>query len=189
MGVLYLATDESLDNLLAAAQSAESDDTAEMAEILRRFEGAAWAIARSLTSNQGLQPDAVQGALLGLVKAVRRHKIGTPGFPSYAKRYMKGAALRTLIGMQNEEFCVDPQGYAWPERAPRDAARDTIFEITDLIAVLSAEQQAVTKAHYIDDARLSDIASDLGISVSAVSQRLATVHRALRLVVEEALAA
>lgn len=189
MGVLYLATDESLDNLVAAAQAAAADDTAAMAEILTRFDGAAWAIARSLTSNWCLQQDAAQGARLGLVKAVRSHNLGTPGFPAYAKRYMRGAALRTVLAMQGKERCVDPQEYVWPDMASRDAASDTTFEVIDLLAVLSPEQQAITKAHYVDDARLSDVARDMGISVPAVSQRLATVNRALRTVVEEALAA
>jgi RNA polymerase sigma factor (sigma-70 family) len=189
MGVLYLATDESLDNLVAAAQAAATDDTAAMAAILTRFEGAAWAIARSLTSNWCLQQDAAQGARLGLVKAVRSHNLGTLGFPAYAKRYMRGTALRTVLAVQGEERCVDPQEYVWPDAAPRDAAPDTTFEVIDLIAVLSPEQQAITKAHYVDDARLSDVARDMGISVPAASQRLVTIHRALRTVVEEALAA
>ena len=189
MGVLYLATDESLDNLVAAAQAAATDDTAAMAEILTRFDGAAWAIARSLTSNWCLQQDAAQEARLALVKAVRSHNLGTPGFPAYAKRYMRGAALRTVLAMQGKERCVDPQEYVWPDMASRDAAPDTTFEVIDLIAVLSPEQQAITKAHYVDDARLSDVARDMGISVPAVSQRLATIHRTLRTVVEEALAA
>jgi RNA polymerase sigma factor (sigma-70 family) len=189
MGVLYPATDESLDSLVAAAQAAATDDTAPMAAILTRFEGAAWAIACSLTSNWCLQQDAAQGARLGLVNAVRSHNLGTPGFPAYAKRYMRGAALRAVLAVQGEERCVDPQEHVWPDVPPRDAAPDTTFEVVDLIEVLSAEQQAITKAHYVGDARLSDVAQDLGISVPAVSQRLATIHRALRPVVEEALAA
>jgi RNA polymerase sigma factor (sigma-70 family) len=189
MGVLYPATNESLDNLVAAAQAGATDDTAAMAAILTRFEGAAQAIARSLTSDWCLQQDAAQGARLGLVKAVRSHNLGTPGFPAYAKRYMRGAALRTVLAAQSEDRCFDPQEYDWPDPAPSDAAPDTTAEVIDLIAVLSPEQQAITKAHYVDDARLSDVARDMGISVSAVSQRLATIHRALRSVVEEALAA
>jgi RNA polymerase sigma factor (sigma-70 family) len=189
MGVLHPAADESLDNLVAAAKAAATDDTAAMAAILIRFDNAVWATARSLTSNWCLQQDAVQGARLGLIKAVRSHNIGTPGFPAYAKRYMRGAALRTVLAMQGKEHSVDPQEYAWPDATSWDAAPDTTFEVIDLVAALNPEQQAITKAHYIDDARLSDIARDMGITVPAVSQRLATIHRALRPIVEEALAA
>jgi RNA polymerase sigma factor (sigma-70 family) len=189
MGVLHLATGESLDNLIAAAQLAATDDNPEMAAILSRFEGSTWTIARSITSDWCLQQDAAQGARLGLVKAVRSHKVGTRGFPAYAMRYMKGAALRTVLSMRNEEFCFDPQGYVLPEVTPGDSAPDTTFEIIDLIASLSPDQQAIMRARYVDDALLGDVARDLGISPSAVSQRLATIHRALRPLVEEALAA
>jgi len=189
MGVLCSATDQSLDNLVAAAQSAATDDTAAMAAILNRFEALALSIARSLTSDWSLQPDAAQGARLGLVKAVRAHRLGTPGFPAYAKRYMKGAALRILTAMHSQDVSVDPIGYLFVDRAPRDERTDTIVEVIDLIAVLTPEQQAMTTAHYIGDVSLADMARDLGISKPAVSQRFTTIHRALRPVVEAAAAA
>lgn len=189
MGVLHLATDESLENLIATAQVAATDDSPAMGAILSRFEGSARTIARSITGDWCLQQDAAQGARLGLVKAVRSHKVGTPGFPAYATRYMKGAALRTVLSMRNEEFCLDPQRHVPPEVMPCDTAPDKTFEITDLIAALSPEQQAIMRARYVDDTLLSDVARDMGISPSAVSQRLATIHRALRPLVEEALAA
>ena len=189
MGVLYLATDESLDNLVAAAQAAATDDTTAMAVILNRFEGLACSIARALTSDWSLQQDAAQGARLGLVTAVRSHKAGTPGFPSYAKRYMRGSALRTLMAMSAVETWVDPADYEWLERAPRDTAPETTFEVIDLIAVLTPEQQVIAKAHYVGDVSFGDIASKLSISKPAVTQRFATIHRALRPVAEGALAA
>lgn len=189
MGVLYLATDESLENLLAAAQAAATDDTAAMAAVLERFEGLALSIARSLTRDWTLQQDAAQGARLGLVRAVRSHRAGTPGFPAYAKRYMKGAARRSLTAMLGSETSVDPADYEWLEQPQRDAAPDTTAEVIDLIAVLTPEQQLITKAHYIGDVSFGDIAASLGISKPAVSQRFATIHRALRPVAEGALAA
>lgn len=189
MGVLYLATDESLDALVAAAQAAATDDTAAMAALLGRFEGLALSIARSLTSDWSLQQDAAQGARLGLVRAVRSHRLGTPGFPTYAKRYMKGAALRTLMAMLGTETSVDPVDCKWLEQPQRDAAPDTTAEVIDLITVLTPEQQIITKAHYIGDVSFGDIAGSLGISKPAVSQRFATIYRALRPVAEGALAA
>lgn len=188
MGVLYVATDESLDDLVAAAQAAAIDDTAAMAAILGRFEGLALTIARSLTSDWSLQQDAAQGARLGLVRAVRSHRLGTPGFPAYAKRYMKGAALRTLTAMLGTETSIDPADYEWLEK-PRDAAPDTATEVIDLIVVLTPEQQVITKAHYIADATFGDIARALNISRPAVSQRFATIYGALRPVLEGVLAA
>lgn len=189
MGVLYLTTDESLDNLVATAQAAATDDTAAMAAILGRFDDLALSIARSLTSDWSLQQDAAQGARLGLVRAARSHRVGTPGFPTYAKRYMKGAALRTLTAMLGTETSVDPADYEWLERPQRDAVPETTVEVVDLITVLTPEQQIITKAHYIGDVTFGGIARALGISKPAVSQRFATIHRALLPVVEGALAA
>lgn len=189
MGVFYWATDEPLDNVIAAAQAAASEDTTAMAAILNRFEPLVWSIARSLTRDWSFQDDAAQGARLGLIKAVRGHKVGMPGFPAYAKRYMYGSALRQLKAMQSSDTCVDPLDFAWADTAPPNTAADTTVEVVDLISVLTPEQQAVTVAYYIDDFRLEDIAVVLNISKSAVSQRLNTIHRALRPVVEMAVAA
>lgn len=189
MGVLYFSSDDPLDDVIAAAQADTADDTAAMAEILRRFEGAVVNIARSITADWSLQQDATQGARLGLVKAVRAHNLGTPGFPSYARRFMKGAALRMLASVSTEEVLLDPQDPGWEDQTPDDAPANMAFEVIDLVKTLTPEQQAVTVAYYVADRRLDDLAIDLGISKPAVSQRLSTIHRALRPVVEEALAA
>jgi RNA polymerase sigma factor (sigma-70 family) len=189
MGVSYLAADESLDNLVAAAQAAATDDTPTMAAILARFEGLALSIARSLTSSWSLQQDAAQGARLGLVQAVRSHQAGTAGFPAYAKRYMKGAALRTLRATLGAETSVDPADYEWLEQPQRDTAPEMTADLIDLIAVLTPEQQIITKAHYIGDVSFRDIAHALGVSKPAISQRFTTIYRALRPVAEGALAA
>lgn len=189
MGVLFSATDESLDDLVIAAQTAATNDTAAMAALLKRFEGLTLSIARSLTNNRSLQDDAAQGARLGLVSAVRAHKPGTPGFPAYAKRYMRGAALRVLMAMQATETMIDPADYEWLEKPPRDAALDSTLEVTDLFTVLTAEQRVIATAHYLEDVSVSDLARTLGVSKPAISQRFATIHRALRPVAEGALAA
>jgi DNA-directed RNA polymerase specialized sigma24 family protein len=124
-----------------------------------------------------------------LVKAVRAHKIGTLGFPAYAKRYMRGSAARTVMAMQSNETSFDPADYAWADTAPRDAVSDMTVEVIDLISVLTPEQQVVTVAYYVADLRLDDIAAELRISKPAVSQRLGTIHQTLRPVVELAVAA
>ena len=64
MGFFYVPSDHSLDDLVAAAQVEPADDTDAMAEILRRFDGAATSIARSVTPDRELQQDAAQAALL-----------------------------------------------------------------------------------------------------------------------------
>ncbi|PKQ30560.1 MAG: hypothetical protein CVT62_13190 [Actinobacteria bacterium HGW-Actinobacteria-2] len=188
MGISVSGVNPSLNDLIASAQASVTDDSAAMAIILERFEDTALAIARHLTSDSSLRQDAAQGARLGLVRAVRTHKAGTPGFPSYAKRYMKGAALRTLMAMQAPESAVDPMTYAWPDQ-PRDAATNSTFELVDLMKVMTSEQQDVARAHYLADLSFTEIAVQLNISKPAVTQRFATIHRALRTVMEGARAA
>lgn len=189
MGVFVSATDPSLESEVSAAQSAKADDTAAMAVVLTRFEGLAISIARSLTSDSSRQPDAAQGARLGLMRAVRAHKVGTPGFPSYAARYMRGEARRVLAATWGKEVFIDPSDYEMLDEPAHSRASDTSFEFIDLLSVLKPEQRAIIKAHYISGAGLGEIAGALGISKPAVSQRLATIHRNLRSVVETAVAA
>jgi RNA polymerase sigma factor (sigma-70 family) len=189
VGVLYFSSDDPLDDVIAAAQANTADDTEAMAEILRRFEGAVVNIARSVTADRSLQQDVAQGARLGLVKAVRAHTLSTPGFPSYARRFMKGAALRMFASVSTEEVLLDPQDPGWEDQILDDAPKNMALEVIDLVKTLTPEQQAVTVAYYVADRRLDDLAIDLGISKPAVSQRLSTIHRALRPVIEEALAA
>lgn len=188
MGVLQLPSDLSLDDLVVAAQT--TDDSAAMAEILMRFEVAATAIGRSLTTDFHLQQDAAQGARIGLVKAVRRHRAGTPGFPAYAIRYMKGGARRIVAAMRaSQETCADPLEPGWQDELPREAPLAPTCEVVDLLSVLRAEQRALVIAHYVEGMLLTEIADAMHVSRSAVTQRMRTIHRVLRPFVVEAVAA
>lgn len=190
MGVLYSPSDLSLDDLIVAAQAETTDDSAAMSEILRRFESAATGIGRSLTTDGHLQQDAAQGARLGLVKAVRRHCAGTPGFPTYAIRYMRGSARRVLAEMRaTQETCADPLERGWQEETPPEVPLAPTCEVIDLVGVLTVEQRRLTIAHYVEGMLLTEIADALHVSRSAVTQRLRTVHRTLRPLMVEVLAA
>ena len=85
-----------LQGLLENAQSEPQDDSPAMNEIVRRFEGLAQKIARSLTADEFLQGDLANEARIALVKAVRRHDSSQPTFPAFARLYMRGAAIREL---------------------------------------------------------------------------------------------
>jgi RNA polymerase sigma factor (sigma-70 family) len=188
MGVLFSATPESLDSQISAAQLSASDDTPDMACILARFEGLAIKISRALTADWSRQQDAAQGARIGLIKAVRNHKAGTPGFAAYAARYMRGEAQRTLAFTWSRDSFIDPADYEILGKT-ESTSLDTSIEFIDLISGLLPKQQAIVKARYLSDAGLRDIASALGISKPAVSQQLATIHRNLRNAAEMAVAA
>lgn len=185
MGVLYSPSDRSLDDLIAAAQADPADDTTAMTEILSRFEGAVLATANSVTTEWNVRQDAAQGARLGLVKAVRNHTPGTVGFKSYARRYMRTEAIRTVQAMagaaptSDEDALVRSERsrgrrYNWTELEPQ------AFTVESVSTMLDPVQRAIVRDRYIHDRPVADIARDLGVSVPAISQRLKTIHKVLR---------
>jgi RNA polymerase sigma factor (sigma-70 family) len=180
-----------LSGLIADAQSHSSDDTPAMNEIIRRFERLAQRLARSLTSSLDLRDDLANAARVGLVRAVRRHDQHRPGFPAYAETYMRGAALREYHSWIMPEV---PSGDDLPSVEAPESVHDQVAdrlapwgagEVATAIGTLKPAQRRIVEARYISDAPLSSIAQATGTTVSAVSQRLSTVHRA----VETALAA
>ncbi len=181
----------SLEELLEEAKSEPTDDTPAMAEILRRFEGLAIKIGRSIKAPPHLRDDLVNTARIGLVNAVRRHD-GRPGFPAFAEKYMRGAALREFSSWVVPEVAhgVDlDQLRAAPEHEVK-AAEDHLApwgvgEIADVVEHLSADQQRIVGLRYRFDVPVKEIGAMVGTSGPAVSQRLATIHR----IAERALAA
>jgi RNA polymerase sigma factor (sigma-70 family) len=199
MGVFYPPSDLSLDDLITAAQAAAGDDTAAMAAILRRFERDIVIIANQAAADWHLRQDAQQGARLGLIKAVRAHTPGTDGFVTYARRYMRCEARRTVEHMSGHEIPRDPDVLHAPQPTDRPGVlrqRDLAvaesappFEFETVIAGLAPAQQTVARRRYAEDRTVADIAAGLGVSVPAVSQRLKTIHAALRPILVEAVAA
>ena len=80
--------------LVAEAQADPRDDSPAMNEVVRRFQPLAAKTSRSLTDCPHLRQDLANAALLAVVKATRRHTIGTNGFVAFVTRYVTGAALR-----------------------------------------------------------------------------------------------
>ncbi|MDQ6525536.1 sigma factor-like helix-turn-helix DNA-binding protein [Nocardioides sp. LHD-245] len=194
MGVFVIPSDPSLEDLIRAAQADPDDDSAAMAEILNRFAGSITATANSVTSEWNACQDAAQGARLGLVKAVRKHAVGTAGFISYARRYMRTEAVRTCAAMAGKTSS-SPEGVR--ERSVRPGARrqgwagvePKAFTIESISALLDPTQARILTDRYLHDREMSDIARDLGVSVPAISQRLKTIHKVLLPALVKAVAA
>jgi RNA polymerase sigma factor (sigma-70 family) len=199
MGVLYSSSAPSLDDLIAAAQADPADNSAAMAEILSRFSRDIAFVANTTATEWNLRQDAAQGARLGLVKAVRNHTPGTSGFKTYARLYMKSEARRTVDTMSSVEVSRDPAVLLDPtasERRPGvirqrelPVEETAAFKIEDIIGVLALAQQSVVRDRYVHDRSMADIADDLGVSLPAISQRLKTIHKTLRPLLVEAVAA
>lgn len=194
MGDFSSPGDPSLDDLIRAAQAAPADDSAAMAAILDRFAGMIAATANSVTAEWNARQDAAQGARLGLMKAVRKHTVGTAGFISYARRYMRTEAVRTCLAMAPRAPSADPD---LPEPNMRPGVRRQMpttaepkaFTIESISALLDPTQAAILSDRYVHDREMSDIARRLGVSVPAISQRLKTIHKLLTPVLAEAVAA
>ena len=174
-----------LDDLLAAARSRATDDTPEMAELLRRFEGLAIKLCGSVEAPEHIWDDLVNAARMGLVNAVRHHD-GRPGFPAFAKLYMRGAALREL------GHWIVPETAHTDDLDELHAARtqqDEVEEVDDRLAPwgagpiatvverLDSAQRKIVELRYLRDLPVKEIAGVVGTSGPAVSQRLATIHR------------
>lgn len=177
-------------DLIAEAQADPTDNTSAMNEIVRRFDRLAIKIAYGLTGDVHLQQELGNTARAALVRAVRRHDLAQVGFPAYAERFMRGAALRAWKrsrSMGNASIDVIVVDFTDPE-AERLIAR--VVDIDPLgawgggtteraIAGLTPDQQDLLAQRYLEDASLNTIAERSGTSVSAVSQRLDTAHRTL----------
>lgn len=189
MGFAIGVGDENLDELVARAQSAAADDSPEMREIIRRFDGLAKKIARSFSSCPHTQEDLANVGRVGLVRAVRAHRVGTPGFPSYARQFIRGAVRRAWLRMRvlhSKEFTTDPcdmpDVYREAdefERVVRAGSPWDTDSVGSAVAALSADHQRLLVQRYEHEMLLREMAAGEGTSVPAVSQRLATAHRAL----------
>jgi len=174
-----------LDELIDAAQASPADESPAMNEIVRRFEPLAKRIAGRYAKQYD---DVANAARIALVIAVRRHDRSRSGFPAYAEKFMRGAAAREYrrwVALGAREVSLEDvplrdlqcTSGAKPDALGNEWGDDRVGQ---LLPKLTARQQRLMHRRYLDDAALRDIAAEDGCSVSAVSQRLATVHRQFR---------
>lgn len=176
-----------LDDVVGLAKRDSSDDSDAMEEIVRRFTRRATVIVMALTDDSGKWDDMKQEAYIALTRAVRRHRSGRPGFPTYAIKYMRGAArreLQRLTGPAPESLSApDVWDVASTVIAPTSQAGRYCWgygPAARVVSTLAERQKELLTQRYVHDAPLTTIAANGGTSVSAVSQRLATAHRAVR---------
>jgi len=122
------------------------------------------------------------------VRAVRRHDTHRAGFPSYAERFMRGAGLHELKFWQRNEAEWTLRDDDGEEAAPDliEALNHRLAPwgdgpLAEAVQELSPSQQQLAELRYVHDAPLEMIASEAGTSISAASQRLATIHRRIEL--------
>lgn len=179
----------SLDFLLRRAQASDLDDTFAMNEIVRRFDPLADRLARRATGGEAIRDDLRNSARLALVCAVRRHDLDCAGFPAYAEYYMRGAVTREHqrwlppVAGEDREVPLDPT----PAAESVDIAEIVVErlapwgdgDVAEAMAELTPPQRRIASMRYAEDAPLGRIATATGTSRSAVSQRIATIHRGI----------
>jgi RNA polymerase sigma factor (sigma-70 family) len=176
-----------LRDLVATAQADPSDYSEAMNEIVRRFQPRVIRLAASMTERWWLHDDLVQVALIELLKAVRRHDPLRSGFSRYAWLYMVGAARRELepwITVKTESLS-EPTARAEVEALVAPSPEPGTYtwgfgSVGRIVRDLPERQQKLLAHRYIEDASLAEIAAITGTSIPAVSQRLATAHRAIK---------
>jgi RNA polymerase sigma factor (sigma-70 family) len=182
MGPISHSADKDLVDLITQAQAASADDSSVMNALLRRFSPLASKIAQALTDDAALRDDLANAALIGLTRAVRHHDLGREGFVTYATRYMRGEARRELerwVATPKALPIDHPAVLALPAPADSSGSGWGDGRVAGVVATLSRPQQRLLHLRYVEDAPLKLIAAAGGTSVPAVSQRLATAHRAV----------
>jgi RNA polymerase sigma factor (sigma-70 family) len=182
-----------LDDLITGAKSKTNNDSPEMGEIVRRFDGLAAAVAYGLTPDHSTREDLANAARFALVAAVRNHTTGQDGFPSYAKVYMVGAAKRELKHWTKSALPDDVQRLSLDDELDADvlfkihlgqspmATRTwDSAEMVTAVERMKHDQKKLLQQRFVEDMTLGSIASVTGTTESAVSQRLATAIQAVR---------
>ena len=184
-----------LGDVLKVAKASPSNDSPAMHEMVRRFNPLAQRIARSLTACTELREDLANAARTALPRAVRRHELERPGFPSYAEKFMRGAAIRelqrwtdtadasvcgapvTLVALEDMTTCEEEKLAVTPDFGSGSVWGDG--DVDRAVSNLSPSASQLLYRRHVEDATLRDLAAASGTSQSAVSQRLGTIHRAV----------
>jgi DNA-directed RNA polymerase specialized sigma24 family protein len=161
-------------DLIREAQAAVSNETTAMNELLRRYEPLARGVVARMAPSQNDREDLLNGARWGLVKAVRNHDGRAEGFTAFLTRYMQGEAFRAV----ERTACADLPlaDDAFPEEvAPRSEPEPPTIPTH----LLNVGQRRLVRRHYWEDQTYAAIAHEERVSLSAVRQRMLTIHRTL----------
>jgi len=181
---MFETEDAPLVDLIDEARSVESNDAAAMNELVRRFEPLARSVVGRMQPNRNDYEDVLNGARWGIICAVRKHDGRAEGFTSYVTRYMRGEAFRALERVTSRDLLPGDEALSEPSAQPAEP------DVPDVpLHALSIDQRDLLHRHYWQDQTYAGIARCDGVSLSAIRQRMMTIHRVLRPLVVEAVAA
>ena len=98
----------------------------------------------------------------------------------YADHCEKRNAVRKIISIENEELNLASKDNEIEDFIEKEAEKEQIAKIFGAIAFLSKIYREVTVMYYIDELCIKDIAVRVGISETAVKQRLFSARETIR---------
>jgi RNA polymerase sigma-B factor len=176
-----------LTELLAVAKADPSNRSNAMNEVVRRHQAEAKFIAIRVCFNDNDRGDVMNAALMGVVKAVRAHDGRQAGFKSYLRTTMLGEARRMSVWLGDQVLISECD--AFDEAVVRESKMvpsivdnydpEPYGGLTIAVGHLSDNQQVVVNDLYRNELTQAEIAARHAVTVSAISQRLKTIHRHL----------
>jgi RNA polymerase sigma factor (sigma-70 family) len=149
------------------------------AELVRRHQGMATALAARVLGSEDLARDAVQEAAVGAMTGLDRLRSADRFGPWFCGIALN-VARRWLRQLRSERLA------AGPHQAPDGAGPDELAELADLaarvrsaIAGLADGQRDAVLLFYLQGLSHREVAAELGISVGAVKSRLHQARAAL----------
>jgi DNA-directed RNA polymerase specialized sigma24 family protein len=163
-----------LADLILEAQADSSNDSIAMTEMIKRYEPLARSVVAAIKPNENDREDLLNAARLGVVRAVRKHDGRTTGFASYLRRYMRGEALRAVERVKRVDVLFGE------DLMPEPGTAEVVVPNIPL-HVLNHKQLETVRLYYWEDQTYATIARAEKVSLSAVRQRMLTIHKVLAL--------
>ena len=173
--------------LVAPLKSGEADA---FEELLRRYEGKVYGLARSITRNESDAQDALQDAFLSIYRKIGSFK-EEASLSTWIYRIATNAALMKVRGRRRDERAIPMEDYMpkydesghraaaspdWPPRGDEELLRGELREILNRsIGELPPDYRTVFVLRDQEGLSTQEVAKVLELSVPAVKSRL---HRA-----------
>jgi RNA polymerase sigma-70 factor (ECF subfamily) len=162
-------------------------DPGGFADLMRRYQGRAYAIALGLCGNHDDAMDAVQKAFIRIHRSLGRFRLGEPFFPWFY-RIVRNAALNQRRDEGRHKGDVPLEWVTRPDHQPSPLelaeADELKTRLWEGIEQLSAELREVFLLYHFQGLRYREIAVALDVPIGTVMSRLHAARLRLRQAIE-----
>jgi RNA polymerase sigma-70 factor (ECF subfamily) len=158
--------------------AAQRGDASAFAELVRRHQRRAYAVARSIVLSHEDAEDAVQEGFLHAYRALDRFRLGQP-FGAWLHRIVANAAFDSTRRRKVREADELPETVASPFRDPAEAD-DLRDRLRAALAQLSPRQRSVIVLHDVEGYKHAEIGELLEIPEGTARSDLHHARAALR---------